>query len=273
MPVRRRPLVPIVRKKARSWRQRTAVVLKPACFTGKSRILNVSIIQRKSNDVKIQSTTGTFSWLIRPASNRITGTVYTDGSWLGWGKPCTTGTGWAFVILDNGGRIVAAARGKPPSWIGSNTDIEAWALYMAIIHCPLGCSYRTDNKSCVRIFHRGDSIATSNRSTAWIWKHIFNAIRDERQTMDVAWIPAHMKQAQIGKVKLANGELFTANDRRGNAIADAMAKAVAQEHRVQNQICMQEEELERDGGTIKNTAVCLRSFTEAEAIRRRQSGS
>ena len=247
--------MPVCKRKFKTRRQSTAVILKPAHTTGK-------VIQRRSEDIE------TFDWHICPAFNRFTGTVYTDGSSLGWGQPYKARTGWAFVVLDDAGRVVAAASGRPPPWIRSSSSIEAWAFYMAILHAAPGCSYRIDSKICVRTFHNGENNVTSHdKPNAMLWKWIFNAINEERKTMGVVWMPAHTGKTQIGKAKLGNGELLKPIDQRGNAMADAMAKLAAKEHRAPEHICTQEEEVEHVFRTIESPAVLLRSAAQIEAIR------
>ena len=224
--------------------------------------MKASVIQRRGDDNE------TFNWHIRPAFNRFTGTVYTDGSSLGWGKLHKARTGWAFVVLDDAGRVAAAASGRPPPWIRSSHAIEAWAFYMAILNVPPGCSYRIDSKTCVLTFHRGENnVPTRDRLNALVWKFIFDAINDEKQTMDVVWMPSHTKEAQIGKAKLGNGELLTSANRRGNAMADALAKRAAKEHQALKHICTQEQEPEHAVRTVITPAILLRSSAQVEAVR------
>ena len=237
-------------------------------ITSNKESTGVSVIQRGGDDIHFHSVQETFHWHISPASIRFTGTVYTDGSSLGWGQARSAKPGWAFVVFDNANRVVAAASGKPPSWIRSNVAIEAWALYMAIMHATPGCSYRIDNKTCVQTFHRGeDNIPTRDKSVAWLWKLIFGAINGEKEAMDVAWIPAHTKQAHIANVKLSNGEILTAANRRGNAMADALAKIAANKHGNVKDICSQGQELERAVRTVTIPAIRLRSAAQIDAVR------
>jgi hypothetical protein len=227
--------------------------------------MSASVIQQRSDDIHSLSTPETFRWHIRPAFDRFTGNVYTGGSSFGCGKPYDAMTGWAFVVLDDAGRVVAAASGKPPPRIRSSNAIEAWAFYMAITLAAPGCSYRIDSMACVRTFHRGENnVRTRDSPDALLWKSIFNAINDKKQAMDVVWMPAHTKEAQIGKAKLGNGELITSADRKGNAMADAMAKHAAKEHRFLKHICTQEQELQHTLSKIP--AVLLRSYALIEAI-------
>ena len=154
------------------------------------------------------------------------------------------------------------------SWIRSSVAIEAWAFYMAIMHATPGCSYRIDNKMCVETFHRGeDNIPTRDRPVAWLWKLIFGAINDEKEAMDVAWMPAHTKQAQIANVKLGNGEILTAANRRGNATADALAKIAANKHGNVKDIYSQGQEFERAVRTVTIPAIMLRSAAQINAVR------
>ena len=250
------------RGKLRKCRQSPAVILKPAHATGKTKRMRASAIQRRSDDIE------TFHWHIRPAFNRFIGTVYTDGSSLGWGQPYKARTGWAFVVLDDAGRVVAAASGRPPSWIRSSNSIEAWAFYMAILHSAPGCSYRIDCMSCVRTFQQGkkNNVPLDDSPNAMLWKLIFDEINDERKTIDVVWMPSHTTETHIGKAKLGNGKILTSADREGNAMADAMAKREAMKHPVPRHMCIQEQAVVRIVRTRETQAVFLRSAAQIEAV-------
>ena len=249
----------VLKRKLRRCRKSPAVILKPARTIGKTKCMSASVIQQRSDDIRSLSAPEMFRWHIRPAFDRFTGNVYTDGSSFGCGKPYDAMTGWAFVVLDDAGRVVAAASGKPPPWIRSSNAIEAWAFYMAIMLAAPGCSYRIDSMACVRTFHRGENnVRTCDSPDALLWKSIFHAIGDKKQAMDVVWMPAHTEESQIGKAKLGNGELITSADRKGNAMADAMAKDAAKEHRVPKHICTQEQELQQTLSKIP--AVLMRSY-------------
>ena len=70
---------------------------------------------------------------------------------------------------------------------------------------------------------------------ARLWRSIFSAfdgLEDPSTEVDLAWMPAHTKEQDVGKVALSNGQLLTARDRAANDAADFLAKRGAQTHRV-----------------------------------------
>lgn len=223
------------------------------------------------NGSSFQSTSATFRWHIRPVTGRFAGTVYTDGSIFDR-KLCSKQkkSGWAFVVLDGFGQVVAAASGKPPRCIRTSTAIEAWAFYMAVLHATPGCSYRMDCQNCVRIFHRGkEFLAAHKRPTEMLWERIFDAIVEGKQTTEVTWMPAHTKRWEIGKARLGNGEFLTATDRRGNAMADALAKIAAKSSlRFPKHIRPQDLVFKGEIRVITAPTVLLRSRAQIEAARR-----
>ena len=214
-------------------------------------------------DSLVQSMLETFRWHVRPESDRCAGTVYTDGSLL-----CPGHCGWAFVVLDGSGRVVAAASGTPPQWVRTSTAVEEWAFYMAVIHAMPGCVYRIDCETCIQRLHRGEALlATVDRPTAMLWKYIFDAIDKCNRRIHVVWMPAQTRKSEIGKVRLGNGKLLTAADRRGDAIADAMAKRAATTPIFPKRICMQDQDFKSVIRNITTPAVLLRSRAQIRAVR------
>ena len=177
----------------------------------------------------------TFVWVLRPPDDAFSGIVYTDGSLLDGPAYCgglCCRLGWAFVVLDSAGAIIAAARGVPPPWVSTIHGAELWALQMAVLHGLPGSAYRTDCLAVVDVHAQGRQAATSAaRYYARIWNVIFTAL-DDAETVDLAWMPAHTKVHDVGRLFLSNGELLTEADRRANAEADRLAKLSAAETRV-----------------------------------------
>ena len=65
-----------------------------------------------------QSQCETFHWVVRPPDGILPpGDVYVDGSALDGPYRQLIRCGWAFVMTDRNGRLIAAARGVPPPWI------------------------------------------------------------------------------------------------------------------------------------------------------------
>ena len=205
--------------------------------TKQKKVTRAFISQRRNPDIPLPLAVETFHWHIRPKSDRFMGTVYSDGSLLDAEHPDTARAGWAFVVFSDSGRMSAAASGVPPPWIRTSSSAEIWAFYMAIVHAMPGCCYRIDSKTCVQRFQRGEHFYTAGCGTeAQLWKAIFKATRNEIDTMDVSWIPAHTTPSQIGRVRLGDGRLLSPLEMWGNAMADKMAKQAVEEHRVPEHI-------------------------------------
>jgi hypothetical protein len=73
----------------------------------------------------------TFSWVLRPQGGTFLGTVYSDGSRLDGPDPKLARNGWAFVVVNSEGAVIAKAQGVPPDWITDIPGTEAWAILQA----------------------------------------------------------------------------------------------------------------------------------------------
>ena len=179
----------------------------------------------------------TFTWVLRPTDGLVGGKVYTDGSMID-GPPYLDGRcrrlGWAFVVLDQQGNIIAAAHGAPARWIDTVYGAELWALWQAARLAAPGSSFRTDCLSVLQVFVKGKRAACSGSSKlARVWHGVFAAFDDQdTAAVDIAWMPAHTAATDVGVSSLSNGETLTADDRRANGEADRLAKAAAALHRV-----------------------------------------
>ena len=144
--------------------------------------------------------------------------------------------GWAFVALDADGTEKATAHGVPPAWIGSIFGAEAWAVLQAVTCAGSSAILRIDCKAAVDILCAGKAQAVrASRITAPVWADIFAAAGDTPPE-DVSWMPAHTAAADVGCRRIGNGQLLTADDRRGNDIADRLAKRAVEVHRVPSHI-------------------------------------
>ena len=174
-----------------------------------------------------------FTWVVCPEGGCLLSSwsIYTDGSMLDGPHVEVRRTGWAFVALDDDGKVQALARGVPPRWISTIVGAEAWAVLQALLQAPAVGSLRIDCKAAVGLLQSGPGRAvTANRVTASVWASIFAAL-DQAPPEGVAGMPAHTAAADIGHKRLGNGDLLTANDRRANDIADYHAKQAVEEHR------------------------------------------
>ena len=72
-------------------------------------------------------------WINKPASERLTGTLFFDGSATGGQTPFLRRAGWAIVQVDAAGELVAAAFGAVP-WESAPAqvarDAEDYAVFM-----------------------------------------------------------------------------------------------------------------------------------------------
>ena len=59
---------------------------------------------------------------------------------------------------------------------------------------------------------------------------------DDFDVEEMSWMPSHTTAQDVGAKELDNGEKLTELDRRGNALADKLAKAGADTHRVPESI-------------------------------------
>lgn len=176
----------------------------------------------------------TFEWVQRPADGIVSGKIYVDGSRLD-GEWRLAGMcarlGWAFAAYDDNGYLCAAARGRPPAWVGGIHGAELWGLSMAISSADPWAPIRVDCLSVQQGSQKGlEWAGAPDRHLARIWAPL-NAALDDNPSR-VAWMPAHCGLDGIGVKKLGNGELLTALDHAGNAYVDQLAKEAARADRL-----------------------------------------
>ena len=178
----------------------------------------------------------TFTWVLRPQGGTFLGTIYSDGSRLDGHNPMLARNGWAFVVINAEGEIIAKAQGVPPNWITDIPGTEAWAILQAAMLAEPGCQYRIDCKPCVDAIHWGKSWATAGgRPLARVFNLIFAAI-DECPADAFVWLPAHTSASDVGIKCLGDGSVLTSTDREANEAADLLAKQAANGHRVPRQL-------------------------------------
>ncbi len=56
--------------------------------------------------------------------------------------------GWAFVVIDQGGNVMAAAHGVPPPWVNTIQGAELWAVKMVWSNVVFPSHVFTDCKPC-----------------------------------------------------------------------------------------------------------------------------
>ena len=196
---------------------------------------NRGLVPIRADEIPPRPIEETFIWRRFPENGVVEGTVYMDGSQFD-GKPFANGLctrcGWAFVAVNDRGIVTAIAYGLTPPWVDGIHGAETWAFQMATTYAMPGTKFRTDCESVWLIFKRGAKFATGAKQYyARCWANIF-ANLDDQVDVDMAWMPAHTKERDIGVLTLSNGELLRDVDRRANALADHWAKIVARSVRV-----------------------------------------
>ena len=119
-------------------------------------------------------------------------------SWLDGPVPLARG-GWAFVVVDEIGQVLAIARGLPPNWATDIPGCEAWAvLQAAAIAEPGKLCFRSDCQPCVKACKGSvESEANAKKKHAIIYNQLLpmlEGLGDE----DMVWMPAHTSKADVG---------------------------------------------------------------------------
>ena len=78
--------------------------------------------------MKFVAKEASFKWVVEPEGGMLEGIAYSDGSFLDGPIPELARGGWAFVVLNDDGVIVASAYGVPPPWIKDIGGAEAWGV-------------------------------------------------------------------------------------------------------------------------------------------------
>ena len=138
--------------------------------------------------------------------------------------------GWAFVVYNSAGEVVASAHGVPPSWIDTIYGAELWALQMVVsIVIPDLVKIYTDCKSVQQGCSKSPQWAASSRRLyARAWMVINTTFADGNDVAPVVWMPAHTAEADVGALLKSDGTVLSNMDRDANALADKLAKLAAQ---------------------------------------------
>ena len=178
----------------------------------------------------------TFEWEVEPVCGWFEGTVYPDGS-LRDGKFAELArSGWSFVVIDDKGRIVAAANGVPPGWIVDIGGAEAWAIYQAArFAVPGRCRYISDSLTTVRALQAGIGACTAaGKKYARVYRLCSEELDGTPPEM-LIWMPAHKTKGQAARCLMSNGEVLTETHRDANDRADVLAKKAVEVHRVRKE--------------------------------------
>jgi len=137
---------------------------------------------------------------------------------------CQTGLGSVSSRCER--PFVASAAGTTPQWAEGIHAAELWRLRMALLTSAMDDSYRTDCLAVKLGVGRGLVWAqAAERFFGQIWSPVAEALEGRHQA--VAWMPAHCKDAQIGRRMLSNGVPLSATDLAANDYVDKKAKAEA----------------------------------------------
>ena len=160
--------------------------------------------------------------------------MYLDGSLLDGPTRLLGRNGWGFCAANPDGMIIAEAQGLPPAWADGIHGGELWALHAALICSMQGVAFRSDRAAVVDTFKAGLAAATDAAVVlARLWAMVFAACDyGDALQLDLAWMPAHTSEADVGRLVLSDGSLLTALDRRCNDRADTLAKEAARSHRL-----------------------------------------
>lgn len=141
--------------------------------------------------------------------------------------------GWAFVVANDEGVVIAVAAGVAPLWITDIGGAEAWAMLQAALRAYPGQGrHKNDCNSCIDMIKAGMVVATSStRAPARVYAILIPAMEDV-QLDRILWMPAHKSATHVGKFRLSDGQLLTGVDVTCNDAADTHAKQAVEERSV-----------------------------------------
>ena len=172
----------------------------------------------------------TFNWHTKPETMPIGCRVFTDGSLLDGklGKEFVS-LGWAFVVIDDVGSLVAAAYGVPPVWVDSIQGAELWAVQMTLSSVVFPSAIYTDCKT-VQLGVRKEAqwVGSSKRRYARMWLVIHSGLDNGGASESVVWMPAHTSADRIGEAKCSDGSTLTEHMWYANQLVDLLAKQAAE---------------------------------------------
>lgn len=141
---------------------------------------------------------------------------------------------------------------------------------MAATGAEPGCRLRVDCLPCVTAFKAGKEWAASDRRVHARVNKLMTGAWGDFDVDQMSWMPSHTTAQDVGVRELGNGEKLTELDRRGNALADKLAKAGADTHRVpeaiRNKIAAQDALIEGTGRWV-GRATYIANNQEAESHR------
>jgi hypothetical protein len=159
---------------------------------------------------------------------------FTDGSLRFGGIWELRRTGCAIVVVSKGGDLVAFGNAVPPSWVRTAAAAELWSILMVLSTNVTPPDIVTDCLSILKAAAMGMASATApNKTLATVWSLISVAVDGDVTSLvntgRLKWMPSHGSLATIGSAIKSDGRPLTAIEWRANRLADALAKAAANE--------------------------------------------
>ena len=138
------------------------------------------------------------------------------------------------MVLDVNGRVSAAAYGVPPPWATGIEGAEAWALFQATqFTLPARSKYWLDCLPLMTAVAKGREAAIDPRNVlARMHTMLATAFEEVVPSNHVGWMPAHLKSWEVGTATKSDGNLVSQQDWEANDLADRLAKAAVEFHRV-----------------------------------------
>lgn len=173
-----------------------------------------------------------FVCVFRPLNSMYKERIYTDGSRIDGTDPRKGRNGWAFVVLNHTGRIIAKACGVAPDWVDDIPGAGAWALLQAATGAEPGCTVFCACQPCVRAVHAGVAWATSDRRKHARVHNVAKAAWGDSGPDSLILMTAHCTDDEVGSLHRGDGVAITKDGIKGNGEADRLAKMAADMHRV-----------------------------------------
>jgi len=175
-----------------------------------------------------------FQWLIPPPEDTpFKARWYIDGSCTNPTWTQARGLGFAMILVDSDGSLLAAGKGNPPNWVIDSGGAEVWAFLQVLEMFPDCSRITTDYYNILVMLQSGRKSATAaTRPLARLWRSIYDCI-DKRGTIDIllkrVWrMPSHCPLASVGTRVMSNGEFVGALDWRANRLVDHLARIAAE---------------------------------------------
>jgi len=167
----------------------------------------------------------TIFWVHRPACGLLSGLIFTDGSARFPDVPGLRRAGWALVMVDDAGGLIAAAYGPVPMALcpeQTSRDAEDFAYFMASSLCMFPCKFMTDCAGTVAAANRIEASTGPGCERSHLWQPFW--ARVEPSDFESCKTLGHATLQHVD-----NGE-STFWERAGNNLVDDYAKRGAAKH-------------------------------------------